>query len=324
MPSAQRLEHSPPVWRSQRGWALALAVVVGMGLIAWLGVARDIQATAAGSPHCRPDGRTPEPLALLEGQAASILTLELAGHTRQVIAQLRWRTGQPASLDRAPGLAEQACIGARIRTRWDELDAARCRGAHSLVCQRLLALWPLGCSVIRRPAVDRVSGFLALAVLLCTVGLAVLDGRENRAALALLVAADMPGALDPSRWPSLDALAASAREASLHKWWVAGLWLAVLAWGHGPRCNRVCAGWPCVGCGGWPWPPPLWVRRCSWPLRSRRRGAGSAWVWAVQGLSLGFILALATLLLMVAAVLLTSAFSPCGAAQAPIQQAHGV
>lgn len=322
MPSAQRLEHSPPVWRSQRGWALALAVVVGMGLIALLGVARDIQATAAGSPHCRPDGRTPEPLALLEGQAASILTLELAGHTRQVIAQLRWRTGQPASLDRAPGLAEQACIGARIRTRWDELtrlDAAVLIPLYVSV-SLLFAAW-LFC--IRRPAVDRVSGFLALAVLLCTVGLAVLDGRENRAALALLVAADMPGALDPSRWPSLDALAASAREASLHKWWVAGLWLAVLAWAMG----RAATGVRRLALR-WLW----WLAVAAAVVGAALLLATSvAAAWgglglglAVQGLSLGFILALATLLLMVAAVLLTSAFSPCGAAQAPIQQAHGV
>ena len=246
-----------------RTWAGAYVAAAALGL---LGLA--LLAPRPNQPEapavCR--AATPEPgrpLACLDGLAPSILTAELAGTRKTWSCQL-----YRAAADR-PDAAAARCAELRSRGLRDELrrfDAGFFIPLYTTV-SLLLVGWLAALASATGSASRQRLQALAAALALATAVLAALDGRENRAALAVLdamdawnVAAVAGSAPDDA---AIDALAAQARQRSLVKWAASAPWAALAGVALWVGLRRL-----------WPAPAPRWWRGLAGAL------ALAAWIGA--------------------------------------------
>lgn len=231
-----------------RAWAGAFVAAAALGL---LGLA--LLAPRPNEPEapaiCR--AATPEParpLACLDGRAPSVLTAELAG-TRKVWTCQLYRA--EAELPRAD---QARCAELRSRGLRGELrrfDAGFFIPLYTTV-SLLSAGWLLALSS-HGGAGPRLR-LLAAALVLATATLAALDGRENRAALAVLDAMDAWGVAAASGAAAddaaIDTLAARARDRSVQKWAASVPWAALIGLALGIGLRGL---WAPPAPRGWRW-----------------------------------------------------------------------
>jgi hypothetical protein len=230
-----------------RAWAGAYVAVAALGV---LGLA--LLAPRPNQPEalaiCR--AATPEsgrPVACLDGLAPSILTAELAG-TRKT-----WSCQLFRAVVNKPGAADARCAELRSDGLRDELR--RFDTGFFIPLYTTASLLLAGWLAAGAPAATRRRRVQALAVALAlaTAVLAALDGRENRAALAVLDAMDAWNVAAVAGQPpddaAIHALAAQARQRSLEKWAASAAWVALAGAALWVGLRRL-----------WPAPCPWWWR----------------------------------------------------------------
>lgn len=228
-PNARR--EGPAAWQASARHAVRLALLwLLLGLPAMGVVQMQINSRFAHA-NCPPP--VADAVSCLGGLDPSSLTLELAGSGKRLACQLHPVASAMAAA--APTQAERVCIEARVQARWDELTQLDERllmpvyGLFSLLIAAWVALQAPSGQLASPAPVGHRRLVAAAALSFTTVLLLVLDAQENASAMALLIDAER-GPLSLPHRVALDAVAAAARQASLHKWAASSLWAAALAW----------------------------------------------------------------------------------------------
>jgi len=271
---------------SLRAWtgafvAVAALAVVGLAVLMprpgepeALAICRTtLGAAPAATPGAAANGSghgTSRALACLDGLEPTILTAELAG------SQARWACQLHRGTPARPTLNEVRCAEHRGRGLRDEIRSFDARffipvyvAVSLLIAGGLVAL---GQAV---PAGDKARYWrraLALTLVVTTIVLASLDGRENGAALRVLDAMDRAGAAAVAAGApgvaaaaaadgGIDALAQAARARSLEKWLASAAWAAALGLALRVTLHRA---WPDASPSSSS--PPRWWRLAAWAL----------------------------------------------------------
>jgi hypothetical protein len=263
-----------------RTWAGAYVAAAALGVLGLVLLApRPSEPEAPAT--CRT--ATPEPgrpLACLDGLAPSILTAELAG-TRKT-----WSCQLFRAVVEKPSAAAARCAELRSGGLRDELrrfDAGFFIPLYATV-SLLLAGWLAAGVPAAGPKRRRHVQALAVALALATGVLATLDGRENRAALAVLDAMDAwNAAAVAGQAPddaAIDALAVRARQRSLEKWAASAVWAALAGAALWVGLRRL---WPAPCPRGWRWVAGT-LALAAW-IGAAGFAAGTAWAWGTLQLA---------------------------------------